>query len=374
MGFFDGLKNIGKNLLGAVTGGLTGAVGSLFGLGSEYVSNQMSKEDQKELMKYQFDLNQSAVENQREYDKPINQMNRLAEAQLNPNLVYGSGSVVGNTSSTASASLGQARKTELSRYNQLAQQLQLERAAAEIRNINKDTEVKDSQIPLNQGREYDSWQSGAVKSQLYRWNEVTWSVRESTMQLQNAIAAGNVSYIGAMYDKLRQDISNSRQITESTLQTMAQARDYQIKQFDLDSQRVGELIRHNRQMESVGFANARALMVSALAAKMNAGTNAYDAQTRRKQYQLAEQRFNKMSDYEVGRLYQQTLNDIAYRRNYLNYLAPYYEQRISNLNTQQSGMQLNQLEQLEYTPYNAVQDLMNLIPNQYFNSGSIFGY
>lgn len=370
MGF---LKNLGQGLLGAVTGGITGAVGSLFGLGSEAVSNYMSKEDQKELMKYQFDLNQQGVENQRNYDKPINQMERLAEAGLNPNLVYGSGSVVGNTSSTPSASLGQARKTELSRYDQMAQQLTLAKAQADIKNVEADTRVKESQIPLNQSKEYQGWQQGSLYSQLYRWNEATWIVRQSTMQLQNALVGGNLNYITAMYDKVLQDTQNSKQITESTLQTMAQTREYQIKQYNLDQQKLGELIRHNLKTESIQAQNVKAFLISALAAKMNANTNAFDAQTRRKQYQLAEAKFNKFSDYEVGRLYQQTLNDIAYRHNYLQYLGPYYEQRIVNMNTQNMQNNLDILQQTEYSPYDAVQDILSL-PGSFLGGNPINPY
>lgn len=359
------LGELGKGLLGAVTGGLTGAVGSLFGLGTEALSNEMSKEDQKELMKYQFDLNQKGVENQRNYDKPINQMARLAEANLNPNLVYGSGSVVGNTSSTPSASLGQARKTELSKYDQMAQQLTLAKAQADIKNVEADTRVKESQIPLNQSREYQGWQQGALFSQLYRWNDTTWNVRQSTLNLQNALVGGNLNYITAMYDKVVQETQNSKQITESTLKTMAQAREYQIKQYELDTQKLGELIRHNLKMETIQAQNVKAFLISALAAKMNAGTNAYDAETRRKQYELAKDKFNKFSDYEVGKLYQETLNAIAYRQNYLQYLGPYYEQTISNMIGQdfKTWNQANQM--LEFDPVQGVQSILS-IPGQIF--------
>lgn len=370
MGFFG---ELGKGLLGAVTGGLTGAVGSLFGLGSEAASNAMTKADQKELMKYQFDLNQQGVENQRNYDKPINQMARLAEANLNPNLVYGSGSVVGNTSSTPSASLGQSRKTELSKYDQMAQQLTLAKAQADIKNVEADTKVKESQVPLNQSREYQGWQQGALYSQLYRWNDVTWNVRQSTLNLQNALVGGNLNYISAMYDKVVQDTQNSKQITESTLQTMAQTREYQIKQYKLDEQKLGELIRHNLKTESIQAQNVKAFLITALAARMNANTNAYDAQTRRKQYQLAEAKFNKFSDYEVGRLYNQTLNDIAYRQNYLQYLGPYYEQRIGNMGLQSSQMQYDQQQQMYVDPYNAVQDVLSL-PSSFLGGSPLNPY
>lgn len=51
----------------------------------------------KSLMRYQYELNQQAIEQQNRYNSPIAQMERLRQAGLNPNLVYGNG-VDGNQS------------------------------------------------------------------------------------------------------------------------------------------------------------------------------------------------------------------------------------------------------------------------------------
>lgn len=50
---------------------------------------------QKELQDYSFDKNLEAWRMQNEYNSPIAQMDRLQDAGLNPNLVYGSGSTAG---------------------------------------------------------------------------------------------------------------------------------------------------------------------------------------------------------------------------------------------------------------------------------------
>jgi hypothetical protein len=55
----------------------------------------------KSLMRYQAQLNQQAIDVQNRYNSPIAQMERLRQAGLNPNLVYGNG-VDGNQSSAAS--------------------------------------------------------------------------------------------------------------------------------------------------------------------------------------------------------------------------------------------------------------------------------
>lgn len=55
------------------------------------------KDAQKELMNHQFELNQRQWAAENEYNSPGAQMQRLKSAGLNPNLVYGSGAVTGNT-------------------------------------------------------------------------------------------------------------------------------------------------------------------------------------------------------------------------------------------------------------------------------------
>ena len=55
------------------------------------------KDAQKELMDHQFELNQRQWAAENEYNSPGAQMQRLKSAGLNPNLVYGSGAVTGNT-------------------------------------------------------------------------------------------------------------------------------------------------------------------------------------------------------------------------------------------------------------------------------------
>lgn len=52
---------------------------------------------QKELAQYQFDLNQKQWQAENEYNSPVQQMQRLQDAGLNPNLVYGNSGVTGNT-------------------------------------------------------------------------------------------------------------------------------------------------------------------------------------------------------------------------------------------------------------------------------------
>lgn len=56
---------------------------------------------QRDLAEYQNDYNYQLWQENNEYNSPEQQMNRLEAAGLNPNLIYGSGSSVGNTSGPA---------------------------------------------------------------------------------------------------------------------------------------------------------------------------------------------------------------------------------------------------------------------------------
>lgn len=72
-------------------------LGGLFGHSQQEAQNEANME----LAKYQFDRGVEMWNMQNAYNTPRAQMGRLSEAGLNPNLVYGNGSVVGNTTSNA---------------------------------------------------------------------------------------------------------------------------------------------------------------------------------------------------------------------------------------------------------------------------------
>lgn len=60
----------------------------------------------KKLMKKQFDLNKKMWELNNEYNLPVNQMQRLQDAGLNPHLVYGNGGASATASLGSSTSQG----------------------------------------------------------------------------------------------------------------------------------------------------------------------------------------------------------------------------------------------------------------------------
>lgn len=68
-----------------------GIFGNLFNANQARKAEKRQFQMQKDLMSYQNDMNRSNWLEQTEYNSPANQMKRLQEAGLNPNLVYGHG-------------------------------------------------------------------------------------------------------------------------------------------------------------------------------------------------------------------------------------------------------------------------------------------
>lgn len=88
--------------LGTLIGGGISAIGSLIGNigGNKKALEAVDKTNQanKELADLQYQYNLDMWNRQNEYNSPVQQMQRLKEAGLNPNLMYGQGST-GNASS-----------------------------------------------------------------------------------------------------------------------------------------------------------------------------------------------------------------------------------------------------------------------------------
>lgn len=74
----------------AIAAGVSGG-GSILTSGLNYLFN-------RKLAKYQYELDQQAIDRQNAYNSPIQQMARYKEAGLNPNMIYGSGGSAGNQS------------------------------------------------------------------------------------------------------------------------------------------------------------------------------------------------------------------------------------------------------------------------------------
>lgn len=172
-------------LIGA---GLIAGVGSL---GSSLFSAFGGQKMSKDMMDYQYKLQQKAIDAQNLYNSPAEQMKRLNVAGLNPNLVYGNG-VDGNQSGAANPSMAnrnldianplqdmaenyrasrlldiQEKNSEVDRQYTAAKTVgqlldnkyldesmkdRLQLVAANLANIIEDTNLKTSNVMLNASR------------------------------------------------------------------------------------------------------------------------------------------------------------------------------------------------------------------------------
>lgn len=87
-----------RPILGAVVTGLGNVVQGLFNRKQSKKNTKRTNRANMELAKYQYDRDIEMWERNNAYNTPEAQMARLQKAGLNPHLVYGNGSVVGNTS------------------------------------------------------------------------------------------------------------------------------------------------------------------------------------------------------------------------------------------------------------------------------------
>lgn len=134
--------------IGAVISAGVGLISSLFNTGSQ--SNAASKNLQA--TRETNALNKEIYEDNKKYNTPQAQMQRLQEAGINPNLAYTNGSV-SNTASSApmmQTPQYQAPQLDLSGVVQIVSNLAM--AKAQIQNLNADTEKKRAEGNLAQSR------------------------------------------------------------------------------------------------------------------------------------------------------------------------------------------------------------------------------
>ena len=122
------LKSVGK-LLGKST--------SLLGLGSGI--SKLFDTNQYSGLYQQMDANAAAMRSwnlMNDYNHPLKQMERLKAAGLNPLLVYGSGSVAGNTTSAPSLTGGNVLTESQSMFSGLGNMMSVLQGTANLRQTN----------------------------------------------------------------------------------------------------------------------------------------------------------------------------------------------------------------------------------------------
>lgn len=122
----------------AALSGLSGAMN--FGMGN-YTTNQANNMSQANSIR-QFIMQDYFMNKMNEYNKPINQVKRLREANLNPALVYGSGGISNTSAGPSGGNQAQTFKNNASFdfLGKLSMALSMNKAAADIDKTNMETQ------------------------------------------------------------------------------------------------------------------------------------------------------------------------------------------------------------------------------------------
>lgn len=139
------LKDIVSNIGPIGTNAIAQGIGGLIGIGNSVLQHHYNKQ----LAEMQFKQNLQMWNLQNEYNSPTAQRKRLEEANLNPALMYGNGSVsAGNASQ-----MPQYQQMGVDIGQNMMSALQMAQVVANIKNVNADTEGKKIQngyiAPMN---------------------------------------------------------------------------------------------------------------------------------------------------------------------------------------------------------------------------------
>lgn len=126
-------------------GSAAGILGNLASIPSQIIQNKQ----QAKLQQKSFEQNRQMWELSNQYNSPEMQMQRLKAAGLNPNLVYGNGSVVGNTSTQTpkhqAPQIGRIPLETISPLDQLGKFLDLRTKSAQANLAESAAKVKEAE-------------------------------------------------------------------------------------------------------------------------------------------------------------------------------------------------------------------------------------
>lgn len=186
---------------GALIGAGTNLLGNLFNGYSQKSAVKEANKGNMALAEYQFDRNYQMWQEQNAYNDPSSQMKRLESAGLNPNLVYGNGSVVGNTSGPAPQYNAPTLQPEIFSAdfspiaNTALQVAQIEKTQQETRNlayqntgIGLDNDLKELQKIAMGYSNAKSKEEASMWSQLMDW-KMQLMASQDKLNIANAMNA-----------------------------------------------------------------------------------------------------------------------------------------------------------------------------------------
>lgn len=160
-GILSGVAKVGSAVAPLIPGvGTVGKIALDAGLGAigGLAENKQNMSNKMKLAAYQAQLERQQFDYAAEYNSPVNQMARLKEAGLNPNLVYGNGSAVNTMSAPSAGSSGSAPELDLdsainSGMEVASKAINLKSAEQGIKNQKADENLKLEQVKTEQEKQ-----------------------------------------------------------------------------------------------------------------------------------------------------------------------------------------------------------------------------
>lgn len=247
------VSNLGAAALSAGVGALGSIAGSVGG--GLFSANQARKNRafQERMYKKQVEDTLNFWNMQNEYNLPSAQLQRLKDAGLNPMLMYGQSGV--QNVSTGSPDLPSAPHGAQGSVGSFNTPLEL----ANLALLNAQTKLANSQANKNDVESEESRQ---------RAQDIEQDVllKRLTKDINVAIRYRDYDFLNTSIDEMRNNIFNNAQFTTQQVLTLAQGRQYQIKQYNLDEWQVGQQIAQGWDNIAIGKMNASAALKQAAAA------------------------------------------------------------------------------------------------------------
>lgn len=285
-------------LIGNIFGFLGSLLGSIIQSDSAQRQQQAANAANMELAKYQNEQNFLQWQRENEYNTPVNQLNRLKEAGINPALINGS---------TVDAGTASPLRYTRATVNPLPGI-----------NLGLDTmaqlELVGSQIELNRARARKENASAGNDEWQLEFNKSTEELQRNFLALKNDNTKANTDKLLASIRQVDEQLAQSHNLMEASLNftqeqinTLVQARDYQIKEYNLKQWQVGQAVKQGWQSLSIS---------GALAASTIERNNW----------------LNNLTSAEIGEIYEKTKNLIVDGKNkeldnYLKQLDAYFKEK-----------------------------------------------
>lgn len=261
MGLFGNMSAGAGEVLSAGIGFLGNLGGSV--AGGLFSANQAKKNRafQERMYNKQYQDSIDFWKMQQDYNLPSAQLERLRQAHLSPLLMYGEGGISGNLASQAPQlpSAPHGAQGQVSSFNTRIE-------LANLALVNAQAKALEAQAKK------DTAEAGESQSRTANWDYDVMFKRLSK-DVDIALKHGRLSEIFASTDNLRQQAYSTGQMTLQSTLTMMQAREYEIKRFNLDANTIGEQLAQRWKEIANGTIAANAQMKSAFAQMLNAKAN-----------------------------------------------------------------------------------------------------